>query len=913
MPSTVVVFALFAALMAVDADADAGTDAERLAKMLSPILILTEETGGKWGDIIVTKPEPVEIMGAQSAANLRFGVFSAATNTKLKDVDSYLNWDPPLGDSKVSFPQSKFAFWVNGSSYIGRPPSGMARGAYFVKAYFNFSGTETTGWNAEYERIGENYSNTAYVHIYKRVVDQYQASHDSVTVIQYHYFYPYNDWWNNHEGDWQDIDVVVSSSDPDMATILGVEYRFHGAWLNYYKDWGSKPGLTTNFEFNPRTAVKLSPGPRRNGLVQYTHPVVYVGAGSHGGYPIGGEIQVYHNLTGASEEGVRGAVGGDFEHMSHTGLVLATQAPASGNSLWERYRLQLLPEPDPDNTNNMGLDAGMSWLGAWVRWGTLDVGGLGISESPHGPYNSNSDDWGELGFFEVGETGPAQAPYEMHHGHLPYSSYHHWAIIGDETWSGTVPLSGDVVVFPGATLSIEAGTVVTFPSRSDRHQFKEGNSSLSEIFVYGTLKSPGTGSKQVVFRGPDLSDSAQQWGGIRMMAGSSEMVSHTQIRNAPVPTIRPTNLTAEAGDGQATLRWAEPSASDPSITGWEYRTKPESATQWGDWTAVSGRATREALVSNLAHGVLHQFEVRAVNTTGVGPASAVSVALLQVAFVSSSYELIEGGQAVQEGPIGLAEDPSQAYRQARVTVQLTPAPSAAVRIPVAVAPGSSGYDDDLDAAGLPFPASRASASFVVRAVRDADTEDESIGLSFGTLPAGVVAGVPSSSTVTIYDTPNQPTGLTATPGHGRMTLRWTDPKHSGIAGWQSWAQPVGTTRDTWTAIDGSGASTTEATVPNLTDGKQYNFRVRAYTRGYGVASEMVKATPTGLQATAYNGAVGLAWEDPEVADLSGWRTRHQPLPSGEFSEYTVHADGVGTHVVRRLTNDQAYRFEVQGI
>ncbi len=38
--------------------------------------------------------------------------------------------------------------------------------------------------------------------------------------------------------------------------------------MNYYKDWGSNPGLTTNFVFNPRTQIKLSPGPKRDGIVQ---------------------------------------------------------------------------------------------------------------------------------------------------------------------------------------------------------------------------------------------------------------------------------------------------------------------------------------------------------------------------------------------------------------------------------------------------------------------------------------------------------------------------------------------------------------------------------------------------------------------------------------------------------------------
>ena len=247
-----------------------------------------------------------------------------------------------------------------------------------------------------------------------------------------------------------------------------------------------------------------------------------------------------------------------------------------------------------------------------------------------------------------------------------------------------------------------------------------------------------------------------------------------------------------------------------------------------------------------------------------------------------------------------------------MTVQLTPAASARVRIPVVVTSRSSGYKvGNLDAAGLLFRPDSTSASFVIRAERDADTVDARIELSFGTLPAGVVAGVPSTSTVTVYDTPNQPTGLTATPGHGQMTLRWDNPGNPGIAGWQYWARPV-PAQGTWTTIDRSGASTTEYTVPNLTNGKEYMFRVRAYTRGYGLTSEPVEAIPSGLRATAYNGAVGLDWVDPEIADLSGWRSRHRPVP-GDWSSPTVHAGGAGTRVVRNLTNDQKYRFEVQGL
>ena len=58
-----VILALTLCAGPMTAEVDAETEAEQLAKVFSPILILTEETGGKWGDIIVTKPDQAGTCG----------------------------------------------------------------------------------------------------------------------------------------------------------------------------------------------------------------------------------------------------------------------------------------------------------------------------------------------------------------------------------------------------------------------------------------------------------------------------------------------------------------------------------------------------------------------------------------------------------------------------------------------------------------------------------------------------------------------------------------------------------------------------------------------------------------------------------------------------------------------------------
>ena len=296
--------------------------------------------------------------------------------------------------------------------------------------------------------------------------------------------------------------------------------------------------------------------------------------------------------------------------------------------------------------------------------------------------------------------------------------------------------------------------------------------------------------------------------------------------------------------------------------------------------------------------------------------------------------MIEGGDAVSGSGAGIrAEDPTQVGKRVEVTVHLSSAPSERLEVPMVVtALSAADTDEERDygvrdlspSGGLVFTGGSASASFEIRARGDDDVEDETIVLSFGLLPAGVRAGTPSASTVTIHDTPNQPEGLTAAPGHGEVTLRWDapDPENRGIRGWQYQVRlpPQQTEFGPWKPM-GLGGFTdqtvfklTEHTVGNLPNGVKHHFRIRAYTRGYGVASAKASATPNLLVADAYRGAVLLRWTEPDRTDIASWQYQVREVP-GSWGQWQPAGSGpsVRSYTVRGLSNGAKHRFKVRGL
>lgn len=104
-------------------------------------------------------------------------------------------------------------------------------------------------------------------------------NHGSYTIVQYWFFYPYNDWVVNHEGDWEHINVVTYEGPDGQYQIEDVEYYFH----HYFLSGGNE---VSQFHF-----------------VDETHPVVYVGG--------------YSTLTCAGATGSGAVSGGSYPAPGH--------------------------------------------------------------------------------------------------------------------------------------------------------------------------------------------------------------------------------------------------------------------------------------------------------------------------------------------------------------------------------------------------------------------------------------------------------------------------------------------------------------------------------------------------------------------------------------------------------------------
>ena len=208
-------------------------------------------------------PEPVEIMDINSM-NLWVRVFNEL-GQYVYEKQVHDNFDPPISYYYPWLETGNYSY-IDGDVYVytGRPP-GLAYARYYLAFHYEWAGqvNNSAGWYNAYadEATNNYYHDTIYAHLFKdEQTDKY--------VIQYWFFYPFNDYINNHEGDWEHINVVVTDQNPENAQIEKVVYYFHHFYRPMSPYWY---------------------------VVDGTHPVVFVGGhgyvehigggnGSHGSY-----------------------------------------------------------------------------------------------------------------------------------------------------------------------------------------------------------------------------------------------------------------------------------------------------------------------------------------------------------------------------------------------------------------------------------------------------------------------------------------------------------------------------------------------------------------------------------------------------------------------------------------------------
>ena len=360
---------------------------------------------------------------------------------------------------------------------------------------------------------------------------------------------------------------------------------------------------------------------------------------------------------------------------------------------------------------------------------------------------------------------------------------------------------------------------------------------------------------------------------VRAVNGAAATVSATPTVTSVAVPAAPTDLTAEAGDTQATLSWTNPNNNSISF----YQVSSDGGTNY-DPIEESDAATTSHTVGELTGGAEYSFAVRAVNEKGTGAAATKTETPLFAAPTNL-------GAAVGDGQVTLGWDDPDNDNISGYEVSSNGGTS------YSAIGGSGASTTRHTVTGL---TNDMSYSFKVRAVNDSVT--------------GVAATVSATPTVTSVAVPAAPSNLQASAGDTQATLSWDDAGDTTITGYQVSSDDG----RNYSAISGSDANTISHTVTGLTNGTEYSFKVRAVNEAGTGAPATVTATPLfaapkKLGSAAGDGQVTLRWDDPGDTTITGYEVSSE---AGLWGYSVISGSGASTtsHTVTGLTNDTDYDY-----
>ena len=291
---------------------------------------------------------------------------------------------------------------------------------------------------------------------------------------------------------------------------------------------------------------------------------------------------------------------------------------------------------------------------------------------------------------------------------------------------------------------------------------------------------------------------------------------------ATFPTA-PRNLRAEAGDTQVTLRWTAPLYNGGyDISGYEYQQKTGTG-NFGSWMDITGAddTTTEHTVTGLTNGTSYSFKVRAKNLiAGEGPASNEATAdPITVPSAPQSFTATAGNAKVTLDWTAPASDGGNAI----VSYEFRYQEGSGSFTTWATVPGSDVNTTTHTVRNL------TNGTVHTFEVRAATATHKGVSASAAATPMAVKPDKPS---VTVESRPEA------------LSVSWSVSDDGGSditeyqVQWKSGSGSFGTSNQQ------TGLTTTNTLIENLTNGTDYDVRVRAMnTIGWSDWSDAVTGTP----------------------------------------------------------------------
>ena len=188
-----------------------------------------------------------------------------------------------------------------------------------------------------------------------------------------------------------------------------------------------------------------------------------------------------------------------------------------------------------------------------------------------------------------------------------------------------------------------------------------------------------------------------------------------------------------------------------------------------------------------------------------------------------------------------------------------------------------------------------------------------------TLPQSFYADGPRAVSFSAAGSPNEPTGLSATPGDTQVTVAFTTPSSDGGNAISNYEYTIdgGTS---WTAFAPTDTSS-PVTITGLTNGTAYSIGLRAVNSiGSGTASANVAATPfgppdapTGLSATPANTQISVAFTPPSNNGGSAITNYEYSTDGGTSWAAFSPTDASSPVVITGLTNGTTYAIGLRAV